>query len=270
MKILKQIIAPITNSNIAPQKNLSKKSLKYLMGSSCVIINNTLSKDKDGQTELDIEEIDSDINQDNYDNEYYTTYYNIDLNLAKNKAFRDGELFNPLRDDEQQPEYERYDEDDIPIASNIRNTHGLEYNIDEYQIIDTDLEYSKPNIAITKPWIISEMMDEIREAMRPRKPKYFDAYEELNTSDSNIKKMIQAATVNINGKERLEPKFKILSLLLFRNSGEWGETEENIMKLTTQSADTYSSINNLIHIKRYLKNGLKNEEIYNIVKKKEL
>ena len=62
----------------------------------------------------DVEEVDDNI----FDEEYYQAYYNIDLNLAKNRAFRDNELFNPLRDDESIG-YKFYDFEDVKTADNL-------------------------------------------------------------------------------------------------------------------------------------------------------
>ena len=170
-------ILSTSNYQINYKANLAKKTL-YTIATGLATVS-TLGKHKFDSQEIDndnfceelyedlseVEEVDDNI----FDEEYYQAYYNIDLNLAKNRAFRDNELFNPLRDNESIG-YHFYDTDDVKTADNLIYKNKINEYTTEYKLSDTDFGDLKLPNAVKKPKVddlrINERYEKLNRFMK--------------------------------------------------------------------------------------------------------
>ena len=194
-----------------------------------------------------------------FDEQYYQDYYNIDLNLAKSRAFRDSELFNPLRDNENNRNYSAYDEDDVDLADNLK-PRSYNENFEEYDIIDTDFGYSNLPDCVTKPYNEQDKaFDDIDRKWLKRHDKYFLG----ENIDSDIKhNIIKASTRKYFGTiTEIKSDLVKLGIDLYKNSGDWTETEDKIMD-NVYKTSSFEMRRNIASVKTMLlANKYSNEEI---------
>ena len=235
-------LATITSQKLHINKNESKEDLYY----------EDLSK---------IEESDGNI----FDEEYYQAYYNIDLNLAYNSAFRDNELFNPLRDTENY-EYRKYDEFDIKHADNLIYKKDINKYTTTYKLSDTDFGDTKMPRAVTNPNNIQS--DDL---------KILDNYVYLNKKIKQLKIDDFTKEIILNtcrrdtyGFNEVDFELVKIALDLYENDKKLWCTEEdlldiiNILKKYDSESDEYKELCN--HIKAGICAHKSNHNIYNTMR----
>lgn len=197
--------------------------------------------------------------EDIFDEQYYQDYYNIDLNLAKSRAFRDSELFNPLRDNENNRNYSAYDEDDVDLADNLK-PRSYNEKFEQYDIINTDIGYEELPDCVKNPYKTQDKaFDDIDKKWLKRHDKYFLG----ENIDSDIKhNIIKASTRKYFGTiTEIKPDLVKLGIDLYKNSGDWTETEDKIMD-NVYKTSSFEMRRNIASVKTMLlANKYSNEEI---------
>ena len=197
-----------------------------------------------------------------FDEQYYQDYYNIDLNLANSRAFRDRELFNPLKDDER-INYSGYDENDIELADNlIPKSYNENYSesFAEYNTINTDFGYQEMPDCVTKPYLTPRdaVFDAIDKKWLDKHSLYFIG-EKIDCSIQ--RKIIIASTRRyFDNKTRIEPSLVSLGIELYKNSKDWTDTEDQIIDLVYKRNDAEMS-KNITTVKIKLQKKVSNENI---------
>lgn len=199
----------------------------------------------------DIEEIDDNI----FDEEYYQAYYNIDLNLAHNRAFRDNELFNPLRDTEDY-RYRKYDDDDIKHADNLIYKKNINSYTTEYKLADTDFGDRIMPDAVINP--SKGYPDGIR---------IIDRFVKLNKKmkDANINAETKEKILNNSrqynmGCYELDFNLVDLAIRLFINENKWSKIEEDILNsIKTEDCERFQEYCSYIY--RKINSRKSNEKI---------
>ena len=184
----------------------------------------------------DVHEVDDNI----FDEEYYQAYYNIDLNLAHNRAFRDNELFNPIRDKENFG-YQRYDEDDVCYADSLIYENNINEYTTNFKLSDTDFgEKQLPN-SVTKPHL-----DDLK--ILPRFTKLQKAIKELNIDKDTKDRILRASRKEYLGNNEIDYSIVDIALKLYNNSREWDLYEYEILdNIKDQSSADYKLLQKYIN-----------------------
>ena len=211
----------------------------------------------------EVKEVDDNI----FDEEYYQAYYNIDLNLAHNRAFRDNELFNPLRDRENY-KYKQYDYDDIGHANNLTYKNSIFEYTTKYKLADTDFgEVQLPN-SVTHPHNITENILKIQK----RYVELNKRLKQLKISDCDKLIILDACKRDFEGYYEVDYDLVKIALNLYENDQTRFDEQDgamdiiNILKQYDSDSDEYRYLCN------YISAGIlaqcSNNKIYNMVLKK--
>ena len=257
MKI-QQLSTSANNINYRGTKQIAKMAI----GAIATGFTAAIGKNKTQQPEDDIfyEDL-SDVHKvdDNiFDEEYYQAYYNIDLNLAHNRAFRDNELFNPLRDKENFG-YQIYDEDDVRHADSLIYKNDINEYTTNFKLSDTDFgEKQLPN-SVTKPHL-----DDLK--ILPRFTKLNKAIKEINIDKETKDRILNASRQEYLGNNEIDYSLVDIALKLYNNSREWDRYEYEILRnLKEQNSADYESLQKFIN--DHLQTNATNSEILSELKR---
>ena len=207
----------------------------------------------------EIEDFDDNI----FDEEYYQAYYNIDLNLAHNRAFRDNELFNPIRDREHLG-YKQYDEDDLKCADILtykNDIYNIHNDIARYKLIDTDFgDMVLPNVVVNPASLNDDI--KVRETIIEVNNKIKELGIDEKTKDKIFKNCME---YNFGNEEFSYYNLK-LALLLYQNSHTWDKEEKEVINLVKYSKNHFFRIYSLTEY--YMNKNLNNSEILNELKER--
>lgn len=188
---------------------------------------------------------------DDFENKCYEQYYGIDINMAKSRAFRDNELFNPVRDRENH-EYSRYDIDDLDYADTFTPKY-FEEGLSDYDTIDTDFGDKVMPDSVKKPFkhhfeifelpkrAISPMNEEIP-ATQDYNIKRISCYNRFFGKDRGIpyddaRKIIDAGFVKNKKGYDIDNKLILIGRSLYKNSGRWAKVENEIVRILKSCPD---------------------------------
>ena len=199
----------------------------------------------------DIEEVDDNI----FDEEYYQAYYNIDLNLAHNRAFRDNELFNPLRDTEDY-RYRKYDDDDIKHADNLIYKKNINSYTTEYKLADTDFgDRIMPDAVINPSKFYPDEMKILARYVR-----FNNLIKAANISEDIKDKILNASKKCTEGFYEVDYDIAEVGINLYTNSNKWSGTEDSILcSIKTNSDKDFYEYRNYINSR--ISSGRTNEKI---------
>lgn len=251
MKI-QHLSSSANNINYRGTKQIAKMAIGAIAtGMAATIGSNKIQQSEDDIFYEDLSEV-HDVDNNIFDEEYYQAYYNIDLNLARNRAFRDNELFNPLRDKENFG-YQIYDEDDVRHADSLIYKNDINEYTTNFKLSDTDFgEKQLPN-SVMKPHL-----DDLK--ILPRFTNLHKAIKELNIDKEDKDKILNASRQKYMGKKEINYSLVNIALKLYKNSRKWDQYEYGILdKIKKQNNADYELLQKYINAR--LQTGAANSEI---------